>query len=203
MIIEIELKLRISREDAQQLFHHPLVLEHTVNAPQQHLLVSTYFDTPAHQLRQQGFTLRIRKCDQRYYQTVKDSGKRIGNLYQRQEWEQEINNPQPNLALLEPDIRERLEQIIDKQPLQAIFTTEFQRTSWDLAFVDGSQIELATDFGKIVAGNVSEPISELELELKNGDPEKLNEIADVLAKSIPLSVENVSKAGRGYKLCSV
>jgi len=201
MFLEIELKLHIQPEDANLLYGHPFILEHAQHEPELHYLTSIYYDTPVQSLRKNELGLRIRECEQRFYQTVKSSGEHIGDLHHRHEWEAEIAGSVPDLTVLTPDIRERVEVIIAKQVLQPIFKTEFQRTSWQLAFADGTQVELALDFGKVCAGQQEEQISELELELKAGDTAKLHEIADVLSKSIPLTVENRSKAARGYQLC--
>ena len=202
MFLEIELKLHIQPEDANLLYDHPFIIEHTQNEPELHYLTSIYYDTVDGDLRKNGFGFRVRHCEQHFYQTLKTSGERVGDLHQRHEWEVEITGPEPDLTALSADIREQVENAISGKPLHAIFKTEFQRTSWQLTFADNTQVELALDFGEVNVDARSEQISEIELELKAGDVAKLYEIADVLSKSIPLIVENRSKAARGYDLCS-
>lgn len=202
MFLEIELKLHIQPEDANLLYDHPLILEHAQHEPEVHYLTSIYYDTPEQSLRKDELGLRIRECEQRFYQTLKSSGEHIGDLHHRHEWEAEITGATPDLNALTPDIRERVQKVIGSQTLAPIFKTEFQRTSWQLTFADGTKVELALDFGEVAVNGISDQISEIELELKAGDTAKLYEIADVLSKSIPLTVENRSKAARGYQLCS-
>ncbi len=203
MFLEIELKLHIEPADANLLYDCPFILEHAQGEPEVHYLTSIYYDTPDFDLRKNDLGFRIRECEQRHYQTVKSSGEHIGDLHHRHEWENEIKSAQPDLTSLEPAIKERVEKILAHKTLQPVFKTEFQRTTWQLHFADGgTQVELALDFGNVGMATQSEQISEIELELKTGDVAKLHEIAAVLRKSIPLTVEKRSKAARGYHLCS-
>jgi hypothetical protein len=65
----------------------------------------------------------------------------------------------------------------------------------------GAVIELAMDSGVIQAGRRTRIISELELELKAGQPAQLFELALALQEIVPVEVEAVSKAEYGYRLC--
>lgn len=202
MFLEIELKLHIEPADATLLHDHPFILEHMQTEPETHYLISTYYDTINFDLRKKDFSLRIRECEQRFYQTLKSAGETIGNLHHRHEWETETKTAEPDLTLLTPDIQASINPIINNKILRPIFKTEFQRTTWQLTLADQTRVELALDFGKVYTAESEEQISEIELELKAGDSVKLSEIADVLSKSIPLTIENRSKAARGYQLCS-
>ncbi|MCY1353700.1 hypothetical protein D9M69_400510 [compost metagenome] len=61
-------------------------------------------------------------------------------------------------------------------------------------------IEAALDQGKVIAGKQEEDICELELELRQGEPEALLELAAELAADLPLMPCDISKAERGYRL---
>ena len=98
MFLEIELKLHIAPEDANLLHDHPLILEHIQGESELHYLTSLYYDTPEHDLYKQGLGFRVRQSEQRFYQTVKSSGHRVGDLHHRHEWETEIDGPEPDLA---------------------------------------------------------------------------------------------------------
>src|SRR5205085_188616 len=66
---------------------------------------------------------------------------------------------------------------------------------------DGLSIEAALDDGIVAAGNRSEKVSELELELKSGTRlGALYRFALELHCAVPLSVAGESKAARGYRL---
>jgi inorganic triphosphatase YgiF len=59
---------------------------------------------------------------------------------------------------------------------------------------------VALDLGHIVAGKKRTPICELELELLAGQPSALFDLAQQIARTIPVMPVNVSKAERGYAL---
>src|SRR5262249_1281761 len=66
-----------------------------------------------------------------------------------------------------------------------------------------AKVELAFDDGVIIADNRSEPLSELELELKEGPPQSLARLGLDLLQGTPLSLGSESKAERGYHLLNV
>lgn len=202
MQLEIELKLKITPEDAKQLDHHPFILEHLQGDPQYYDLVSTYFDTPDHRLQNNGWSLRVREWDGQHVQTLKSAGEQLDDLHHRHEWDQPIEGTTPNLQLFaDNQLREQIMQLIGEQPLLVLFKTKFIRKQWDLKFPDGAFVELVLDLGEVDTGTTRDPLNEIELELKTGEPTKLNEIANVLRQTIPLTVETRSKAERGYRLC--
>lgn len=203
MVVEIELKLQIAKEDIAQLYSHALLANLFSQKREEHL-TSTYFDTLEHDLKNHGYALRIRQCGNQLLQTVKSTGEILNDLHQRQEWEQSVTSTYPNLvSLVDDDLRTQLMAIIGEKKLVPLFQTEFLRRSWQLELSDKTKVELALDQGEIIAGNLKEPISEIELELKEGSPAKLNEIANDLKRVIPLKVEYLSKAERGYRLCQL
>jgi len=86
--------------------------------------------------------------------------------------------------------------------LCARFTTRVRRTVFTLKPDASTQIDGALDEGEIrtADGKSVEPISEIELLLKNGDPAVLYGTALGLLDIAPLRLEIRSKAQRGYRL---
>jgi len=158
---------------------------------------TTYYDTEGQALRKSGFSLRVRHRleNDSYIQTVKAAGN--GN-FRRQEWEWPINSSSPDLDRLGEV--EPLPLSSTTGPLQPIFRTEVKRTQLTLAPADGSRLELALDGGAVIARNKSEPLSEMEIELKDGSEETLLGVALDLLRKEPLALLNESKAERGYHL---
>ena len=70
-----------------------------------------------------------------------------------------------------------------------------------LRLPDG-EVEFCLDRGRITAGEISVPISEIELELKSGGAVSLFQLALDLLVIVPLRLENRSKAERGYALAA-
>ncbi len=197
MPVEIELKLSIAPTDIPKLYRHSRL--NAAKIPQLADLFTIYYDTPGLALMQRHCALRVRKQGSDWIQTLKCGQSGADGLSTYAEWEVTLPNQQPNPALFcEAEAQALLPTDVANQ-LQAIFRTEFRRHSWLLDF-HGSLIEVAIDEGSVYSGAHSTPISELELELKQGDPNLLKILADQLADGIHLSAEPRSKAARGYAL---
>ncbi len=204
--MEIELKLAIEPDAAAALRRHPLLVRHAVGPARVQRLATTYFDTPDLWLRRHGAALRVRRVAGRWIQTLKAGGDVAAGLHSRQEWETRTSGPAPDLATLraldgiDPDWAGLLADAALGRGLGPIFTTRFRRTSWQLRLEDGTELELALDQGAAEHETARSPISEIELELKAGDPARLFELALELQAALPLRVSNVSKAERGFAL---
>jgi inorganic triphosphatase YgiF len=61
-------------------------------------------------------------------------------------------------------------------------------------------VEVAIDQGRVTTPRGSVPICEIELELKDGEPDALFDLALALNKETPLRLETSSKSDRGYAL---
>lgn len=162
-------------------------------------LVSTYYDTPDRALARRGLSLRLREQDGRFVQTVKSQEGDRGGLFSRGEWEDRVAGPAPDPTapvsggLVGPDIALRL---------VPLFRTEIDRRTFDLSPAAGCRIEAAVDGGRIHAmeSGRSEPVCEVELELKEGPAARLYDAALDLLTVAPLRLEQRSKAERGYRL---
>jgi triphosphatase len=198
---ESEIKLRLDPGLLAQVKKHPLITEGARQGPLQQHFQSTYFDTLDLQILAQGMGLRIRRVGARWIQTLKGGSSGGAGLHRRQEWESEVEGNAPALDRLAEEakvgiLREReLERC-----LIPVFKTDFWRTTWHLQGAKGSLLELALDLGEISSRGHTEPLSELELELEQGQEQDLYEAALRLAETLPVAVEHASKAERGYRL---
>lgn len=162
-------------------------------------LVSTYFDTADRALARQGVALRVRERDGHFIQGVKCERRDGPAGMVRGEWEDAISRPEPDPQagesgrFLAPDVAGRL---------VPLFRTEVERRALELAPAPGTRIEAAIDHGRIASsGNhASEPISEVELELKGGAATSLYDVALDLLAVAPVRLAWASKAERGYRL---
>lgn len=159
-------------------------------------LRSVYFDTPGHALRNRGVTLRVRRDGDRFVQTVKQ--RQGAGEFGRNEWEAPVQGeaPAPEAlgatpagAVLNGDAAE----------LAPVFATNVERTV-HLWREGDTVVEVSLDEGEIVADGHSEPIRELELELKSGSPQALFALARELARRTPMRLTFESKGERGYRL---
>jgi inorganic triphosphatase YgiF len=200
---EIELKLAIAASDVPKLARVPLLKAASRGRASTSRLYSIYYDTPELTLQEQGVALRLRRIGTRWVQTLKSAGRVEGGLHQREE----LETPVPAQILNYPALSQSGAAAVFADPglplrLQPVFATDFKRTSWQLEPTTDTEIAFCLDRGAISAGSAQVPISEIELELKSGAPEQLLKFALRLLEMIPLRLEPVSKAERGYALAS-
>ncbi len=204
--MEIELKLLIDPDDVPSFRRNPLLAQHAIAKPRVQRLTTTYFDTPDLFFRKHGAALRVRRVARHWIQTLKAGGQAAAGLHQRHEWESRASGPRPDLAALrelvarDAEWTSALSDATLADQLAPIFKTRFRRTIWLLRFGSDVDVELALDQGAVEHDAARVPVSEIELELKSGDPAKLFEFALELQASIPLRVSNVSKSERGFAL---
>ncbi|HEX3424367.1 MAG TPA: CHAD domain-containing protein [Sphingomicrobium sp.] len=188
---EIELKLEIDPSAAERLLVEPWLCGAGCEAKPQ---LSVYYDTADGELRRRGFTLRVRSVGDRYFQTVKTLGSGAG-LFERGEWEYETSG-------IEID-RESLARTplahFESAELELVVRSEVTRRSCRVR-ANGPEIQLDYDEGEISAGGLSQRISELELELIDGDPSGAVKVARRIAEREPVRIGVMSKAERGFAL---
>jgi triphosphatase len=198
MTIEIELKFIATPQAAEKLAEKLAAWPHQHFAARE--LTNIYYETDDNQLRRWDMGLRIRGVDQRYEMTLKAAGKTVGGLHQRPEYNVDITEPQLDIARLPAEIWPEGTDVAALQSrLQPLFTTHFQREAWLVQFGD-SEIEVAFDRGDVSAGEFSEPLYEVELELKSGQRADMLNFAETLIAMGGLRLGSLSKAARGYQL---
>ena len=198
MSLEQEIKLAVSGEplDLTTLDW----LDTKVTSRKTPSLRTDYYDTPNFKLRDMRIALRLRKVEGQWIQTVKSAGQVKDGLHQREEWDQPLLNGEFDKALLR---QTPLAPIVDDagqwQQLECIFSTEFTRETWDLD-IDGTHVELAYDQGFVKTADDQTPIHEIELELRHGELDVLQQLSDQLKQHLPLENNPVNKAQLGYDL---
>lgn len=198
---EVELKLRISKSDVAQLKHQLSAMPKDIQISNAitRKVVSMYYDTPTLALLDLGISLRLRCDAKKWTQTIKSANSAFSGLHQRMELENEVANGQLDFSKFSnTDYNDFLSQETLQHQINPIFSTNILRTEWQLLYENGDQIELVLDIGDLVVADKREPISEIELELKQGNPGRLFELALHLQQQVPLTIENRSKAHRGY-----
>lgn len=188
---EYEMKYRISAEVLQVLAER--------YAPMEQIAMETaYYDTSSGALRRRKWMLRLRK----------ENGKCVCTLKtplpdgSRAEWETEGADlaaaVEALLALGCPGELASLAQEGLRQMCAARFTRLAKRLR-----VGSSVVELALDRGQLLAGENSLPISEAEIELKDGWEADCAAFAENLAARFQLEPEPKSKAQRAFSLINI
>ncbi|HBP37859.1 MAG TPA: hypothetical protein DD640_03805 [Clostridiales bacterium] len=216
--METELKLRFTHPDGpgrlldDPWFHQLVMPDSSVDTD----MFSRYFDTPDQILTSRQTLLRIRKEGDRNTVTVKLGVKADNGLHQRLEWTVELPDgdwpaePETGLdinwfqkyAVSDGDPDDQLRMIlemIEGRPLVEICQARFIRKAYDVGF-GSTLMELALDQGEISAGSLADAISELEVELKEGDVRDLIALGAELIRRYDLVPEPQSKYSRCLEL---
>ena len=194
---EIELKLQIAPQDIVILKNHPS-LAGAFDSPTHETLDSVYFDSDDRTLRDHGLTLRVRQIGDKRVQTIKSLSEGSYAI-ERSEWEQLIPGDQPDLAHVEHTPLAPVLTDDVRNTLKPVFETRIERTAYRLND-DSTAIAMAVDQGQIVASDSSCPVSEIELELKHGNPVELFKFARTISDIVPVKLDVKSKSERGYEL---
>jgi inorganic triphosphatase YgiF len=200
---ETEIKLRVSRETLAALRDHPLLKKRNKSGWERLELFNQYFDTPERDLANAKVALRLRRDGDAIIQTLKTRGQSVAGLSERNEYNWDLLKAKLDLKKLDGECWPEELAELDKKTIKPAFTTDFVRERAEIAWGRGKAkvvIEAALDLGRVIAGKQEEEICELELELREGDPSALLELAAELAATLPLMPCDISKAERGYRL---
>ncbi|WP_018077425.1 CYTH and CHAD domain-containing protein [Thiobacillus denitrificans] len=194
--VEIELKLALL---PQRVAAFTKLMARQRNAPVQEELITRYFDTPDFSLSALGVAVRVRRAGRHWLQTLKTEGERHGGLSRRPEYEMPISRSKPDWEKFPPEARALVPEALRAQ-LVVVFETRFNRTAWLIDNHGGAEIEVALDVGEVRAGRRSQPICEIELELRAGQPDALFVLAQGWARRLDCVPLDDSKADRGVRL---
>lgn len=201
MPTETELKLRLSPDCVARLQRNPLLKSLSISRPVTQRLYSVYYDTPNFDLKRHNVALRLRRIGKRWTQAIKGGGSVMAGLHQRDEWEAPVLKAQPDFTKITDPTLIKLFSTTDlREQLHPVFTTEFTRSTRMMRLIDGAEVMFCLDRGEIIAGDISLPLCEIELELKSGSPVQLFRLGLELLHIVPFRLENASKAERGYLL---
>ena len=203
MSAEVELKLTLAPNAARPLGRDPLLVASTVKGPHTQRYYGVYYDTPDRLLARNGVALRVRKQGRHWIQTLKEAGRVEGGVHQRPEYEAPALEGRLNLPALQASpVGALFADTETTAHLAPVFVTDVGRTI-RLLRTEMGEVEFALDRGEVRTDQASEPICELELELKSGSPQALFDLAVALQERVRLRIENRSKVERGQVLAGV
>lgn len=204
-MIEFELKFQV---DAA----HQAAVEAAVARGRSHRarLRARYYDTADGALAARHIVLRVRKEDGAWVQTAKAPGR---SLVERLEHNLELppvrasEVPLPMVGRHDGTaVGERIAEALrqaghdpDKVELVPLYATDVWRTTREMRSGD-ALVELAFDIGSVRAGDQTQPLRELEIELKHGSASSLLELAGRWRARYGLWLDTVSKSERGERL---
>ncbi len=201
MGVEIELKLLATPAALERIARHPVIRSLKLGKGRSQHLNGTYFDTPELSLRERKMALRVRQEGGVKVQTLKVPAGQSGEAAHHYiEHSSVVASGQPDLARVEDEaLTKSFAEEALQERLAPVFTTDVARRTYRVEMID-SEVELALDRGKIKGNGKAVDISEAELELINGKPARLYELALQLIDSVPFTLGLETKAKRGFKL---
>jgi triphosphatase len=194
---EIELKFQVSPQEMKRLSAARSLCPIDAKTTGAEKLLSVYFDTVDRRLRRKGISLRVRHNGDERVQTIKTQTP--GIPFSRGQWEHKIDRDQPDVRFMRGTPLAQLRTKELSSALSPIFATQIFRVT-RLLNEHGSRIEMALDEGSVCAGRKTEPISEVELELKRGNVLDLFKLAKRIGSLVPAKLAFKSKSERGYEL---
>ena len=178
-------------------------------------LQASYFDTPDEVLARHGIVVRLRKEGRRWVQTAKGS---TSDVMER--LEHNANLPPQRVGVVpaldlsrhrRTPVGKAIAQAMSKAlrlkasdtypSLELLYSTDVRRLS--RCVVHGSSvIEIALDQGHVFANGLSQPLCELELELKEGSPRDAIALAREWSSVHGLWISTLAKSMKGQRLRS-
>src|SRR5262249_23998027 len=171
-----------------------------IGPPSTKELRTVYFDTPEHDLHAAGVSLRLRRQDGGWEQTVKVDQHAEGGISNPIELQTVVEDERPDIrGISDKRVRRAVRKALSGTALRPVFETVVQGTTRSIKVQDG-EIELAIDNGEVRAGQEREDLREAELELKAGSAEGLLLAAEKLLAGHELKLSPRSKPDGGYRL---
>lgn len=169
-----------------------------VNGPARAIkMQTTYFDTPDGFFRQHKQTLRLRQEDNRLVCTFKSAADGISRL----ELDCEAKTIEDGAALLagHPEMPESARRALEGGVFLPTCGARFTRQV-RLCRVEDTTFELCADMGRLFNGQRTQELREVELELTEGDPAILKQVAQQLMEAYGVSLCEKSKQQRAMAL---
>jgi triphosphatase len=167
----------------------------TVAGGEPSLITSVYYDGPDRKLHQHGLSLCVEQHDTGRVQVLR----RLGSVTNNSQWRDIITSDGPDP--LAPETGEHLRGLIDNE-LRPLCRTQVRRTCLTLSVEPSVEITATLDEGELsaVVGDATEPVCELDLEMAEGEPAVLFDVALRLLDAAPLRITIPDNAERGYRL---
>ncbi|HEX5280705.1 MAG TPA: CHAD domain-containing protein [Micropepsaceae bacterium] len=196
MARERELKLEIEPAAAPRIIQW--LRENGGERKSTRKLHAVYFDTDDFALHRNGITLRIRRSNNTFTQTIKRRDPGGAGLFDRPEWEKTVHGFVPDLTAARKTGCKPLRQPHLSRLLHPVFEVEVRRVAFELPGT--SQLELTIDRGRVIAGKRHARLCELEIESLDGKLDAVFKTAKAIAPVSPLRLNTQSKSARGYAL---
>jgi inorganic triphosphatase YgiF len=193
---ELELKVQLSSSDMKRLGGELRYDELAIGSAATKKLRTGYFDTPGRNLQAAGFSLRLRRQDGRWLQTIQSEQQAADGVSNPVELEGPVDTGEPDLAKITgKKIKRAVQEAVKGASLHPVFETVIRRTTRKI-----NTQKLAADEGVARTGEGSSELGAAELELKAGRAEDLLLAVEKLLGGHELKLAGHSEDKRGYRV---
>jgi triphosphatase len=207
---EIEKKILVSAKGMEELFKEfsKLAIDGEIKTKHR---PRAYYDTKKRKLNRRRMALRVQHKGGTYEQTLKyevPGGKK--GAMSRVEVKDILGEKQetPDISLIDDKEAKKLLEGLEGKKLRHVFTADVHRRYFSIPVMQGGEeigvVELAFDKGAVTHADrkdLSVKVSEIEVELKSGDPAAVDIICAKILKQAPeAKLSAVSKAEAGFRL---
>lgn len=197
---ELEYKLQVESEEALlQILHSDEISTLVDGAWREIPMKTTYYDNAERQFTKLHWTFRHRMEGETSVVCLKTPH---ADAHTRNEWQ--VEAPELNeaavISLIEAGAPKGLLMLYGTGELTPLCGAKFLRRCVMLRLSDGSRVELAGDIGLLHGESESMPLSELELELYEGEAAELRKFAEQLCQRYHLHEQPMSKFARAKTL---
>lgn len=187
----VEFELKFAATPAQQ----EAIRQQYLPSYQQYRMQTTYYDTPSKALSQRQITLRCRMENEEAVCTVKTPLTGYG----RGEWDCRCDDICKAVPLLVEAGAPRELTDLTAEGLVPVCGARFTRHAGVIDFA-GATLEIALDVGILTGGGREQPLCEVEVELKSGEPEAAIAFGMELQRMFALEPQKKSKFRRALEL---
>ena len=202
-MIEAEVKFRVTNPDLlAAVSDSALIREYRVEGPfGPHQFLARYYDTPDGLFETARCSFRSRRENNTFRAAFKEPGSIVDGLSRRVEYEADLEHWFDSAEELPAGpLKSRVLEIAGEDArFETRVVIDMQRSVQYLE-LGSTRIELVTDAGEIRAGNRSETLFEIELELKRGDQDTMVAYAQRVRDAFDLVPSTVSKHEIGLAL---
>ncbi len=204
MQVELELKYGATTPEVlDEILQNPEMQNKIIQKTQVITMKTQYFDNSDGDFSARRWTLRLRSENNQQVITLKTKGATVGTMEGRIEWE-----------FLGDSMAEAVQLFVEQGAPQEILpmfakgllgtcAAAFVRRATLLDLGNSTHAELALDVGTLSGGQNSLNFQEVEVELKQGNPEIMEQFGLFLSKKFALYPEVKSKLARALSLRTI
>jgi len=199
MTIQTKLKFNVRPDQLSRLRSLPLFRKISTGRAKTRSMSTTYFDTRRGDLRGMGVSLRVRRDDGNFLQTLKATAEAVGNARVGYAFEATVSSERPSISLISPPSLRRRIQDVGGEQLEPLIRVDVNRTDRTVSFGEGGEAVLEIEEGEIHAGDKRIAVADVELSASEAPLHQLYELALSVHEKVAIYPVSESESEIGYR----